>query len=201
MKSLIIGGSGFIGRNIIELLNKKGHYTVSYDIAKKDSDANDHITGNISDYDKLNSAMKDIDYIFNLAAVTAPPEFEDVNSNGYEINIMGTYNILKAAYKNNVKKVILASSSAVYGNINVPVTEDMVTNAYPNLYAVTKYTNEITARSFSLLRHLDSVYLRYFNTYGMGEHLVAGKGIFFVFGFDARIHFLLNYLIYSIEIC
>ena len=104
MKSLVIGGSGFIGRNIIELLNKKGHYTVSYDIAKKDNNANDHITGNISDYDKLHSAMKGIDYVFNLAAVTAPPEFEDINSNGYEINVMGTYNILKAAYKNNVKK-------------------------------------------------------------------------------------------------
>ena len=47
--------------------------------------------------------MKGIDYVFNLAAVTSPPEFEDINSNGYEINIMGTYNILKAAYKNNVK--------------------------------------------------------------------------------------------------
>ena len=170
MKSLVIGGSGFIGRNIIGLLNKKGHYTISYDIAKKDNDANEHIIGNISDYDKLNITMKGIDYVFNLAAVTSPPEFEDIDSDGYEINIMGTYNILKAAYKNNVKKVILASSSAVYGNINVPVKEDMVTDAYPNLYAVTKYTNEITARSFSLLRHLDSVYLRYFNTYGLGEN-------------------------------
>ena len=170
MKSLVIGGSGFIGRNIIELLNKNGHYTVSYDITKKDNNANDHITGNISDYDKLNSSMKDIDYVFNLAAVTSPPEFEDINSNGYEINIMGTYDIFKAASNNNVKKVLLASSSVVYGNINVPVKEDMVTNAYPNLYAVTKYTNEITARSFSLLRHLDSVYLRYFNTYGIGEN-------------------------------
>ncbi len=170
MKSLVIGGSGFIGRNIIEILNRKGFYTVSYDIAKKYNDANEHIIGNILDFEKINSSLKDIDYIFNLAAVTSPPEFEDINSNGYEVNVIGTYNILKAAYKNNVKKVILASSSAVYGNINVPVKEDMVTNAYPNLYAVTKYTNEITARSFSLLRHLDSVYLRYFNTYGTGEN-------------------------------
>jgi hypothetical protein len=68
MKSLVIGGSGFIGRNIIELLNRKGHYTVSYDIAKKDNDANEHINGNISDYDKLNNSMKGIDYVFNLAA-------------------------------------------------------------------------------------------------------------------------------------
>ena len=170
MKSLVIGGSGFIGRNIIEILNRKGFYTVSYDIAKKYNDANEHIIGNILDFEKINSSLKDIDYIFNLAAVTSPPEFEDINSNGYEVNVIGTYNILKAAYKNNVKKVILASSSAVYGNINVPVKEDMVTNAYPNLYAVTKYTNEITARSFSLLRHVDSVYLRYFNTYGTGEN-------------------------------
>ena len=150
MKSLVIGGSGFIGRNIIDLLNKKGHYTVSYDMAEKDNDANDHVIGNISDFNKLNVSMKDIDYVFNLAAVTSPPQFEDIDSDGYEINIMGTYNILKAAFKNNVKKVILASSSAVYGNINFPVKEYMATDAYQNLYAVTKYTNEITARSFSL---------------------------------------------------
>ena len=122
------------------------------------------------DLEKLSKAMNDIDYVFNLAAVTSPPEFEDIDSKGYEINIMGTYNILKSAYKNNVKRVILASSSAIYGNIKIPATEDMITNSYPNLYAVTKYTNEITARSFSLLRHLDSVYLRYFNTYGSGEN-------------------------------
>ena len=189
MKSLVIGGSGFIGRNIIDLLNKKGHYTVSYDIAEKDNDANDNVIGNISDFDKLKVSMKDIDYVFNLAAVTSPPEFEDIDSNGYEINIMGTYNILKAAYKNNVKKVILASSSAVYGNIDVPVREDMVTDEYPNLYAVTKYTNEITARSFSLLRHLDSVYLRYFNTYGTGENSKgAYSSIFHKFIDDLRNH-------------
>lgn len=170
MKSLIIGGSGFIGRNIIDLLNKKQYYTISYDISEKNDDANEYINGDIMDFEKLNKSMKDIDYVFNLASVTSPPQFEDIDSKGYEINIMGTYNILKAAYKNNVKKVILASSSAVYGDIKVPAKEDMVTDAYPNLYAVTKYTNELTARSFSLLRHLDSVYLRYFNTYGNGEN-------------------------------
>ena len=160
---------------------------LSYDIAGKDNDANDHVIGNISDFNKLNASMKDIDYVFNLAAVTAPPQFEDIDSNGYEINVMGTYNILKAAFKNNVKKVILASSSAVYGNIDVPAREDMVTDAYPNLYAVTKYTNEITARSFSLLRHLDSVYLRYFNTYGTGENSKgAYSSIFHKFIDDLR---------------
>ena len=170
MKALVIGGSGFIGRNIIELLNQKKYYTVSYDIADRNNNANEHINGDMLDLDKLSKAMKDIDYVFNLAAVTSPPEFEDIDSKGYEINIMGTYNILKSAYKNNIKKVILASSSAIYGDIKTPATEDMITDSYPNLYAVTKYTNEITGRSFSLLRHLDSVYLRYFNTYGNGEN-------------------------------
>ena len=146
MKSLIIGGSGFIGRNIIDLLNRKGHYTVSYDIAKKDNDANDHIKGNISDFNKLNISMKDIDYVFNLAAVTSPPEFEDIDSNGYEINVMGTYNILKAAFKNNVKKVILASSSAVYGNIDVPAKEDRFWRApkFPKIPPESTLRNQIS---------------------------------------------------------
>ena len=170
MKALVVSGSGFIGRNIIELLNKKKYYTVSYDMAAKNNNAIEHIIGNIMDYEKLDHSMKDIDYVFNLAAVTSPPQFEDIDGNGYEINIMGTYNILKAAYKNNVKKVILASSSAIYGDTEKQVTESMITDSYPNLYAVTKYTNELTARSFSLLRKLDSVYLRYFNTYGPGEN-------------------------------
>ena len=170
MKALVIGGSGFIGRNIIELLNQKQYYTVSYDIADRNNNANEHINGNMLDLEKLSKSMKDVDYVFNLAAVTSPPEFEDIDSKGYEINIIGTYNILKSAYKKNVKKVILASSSAIYGNIKTPATEDVITDSYPNLYAVTKYTNEITARSFSLLRNLDSVYLRYFNTYGSGEN-------------------------------
>ncbi len=67
--------------------------------------------------------MRDIDYVFNPAAVTSPPEFEDIDGKGYEINIMGTYNILKAAYKNNVKKVILASSSAIYGDTDAQTDE------------------------------------------------------------------------------
>ena len=107
MKALVIGGSGFIGRNIIELLNKKEYYTLSYDMADKNNNAIENITGSIMDYEKLENSMKDIDYVFNLAAVTSPPEFEDIDGNGYEINIMGTYNILKAAYKNNVQIAIL----------------------------------------------------------------------------------------------
>ena len=46
--------------------------------------------------------MKGIDYVFNLAAVTSPSEFENIDSDGYKINIMRTYNIFKTAYKNNV---------------------------------------------------------------------------------------------------
>jgi nucleoside-diphosphate-sugar epimerase len=170
MNSLVIGGSGFIGRNIIKELNKKGHYTISYDIEDKNNESNEHIKGNIMDYDKLYNSMKNIDYVFNLAAVTSPPQFEDIDGNGYEVNIMGTYNILKSAVKNNIKKVILASSSAIYGNIEEETKEDMEIDTYPNLYPVTKFTNELTARSFSLMHHLDSVYLRYFNTYGNDEN-------------------------------
>ena len=108
MKSLVIGGSGFIGRNTIDLLNKTGHYIVSYEIAEKDNYANDHVIGNISDHNKLNASMKGIDYVFNLAAATSPSHFKDIDSDSCEINIMRTYNLLKDAFKNYVKKVIPA---------------------------------------------------------------------------------------------
>jgi UDP-glucose 4-epimerase len=104
MKVPVIGSSGFIGRNIIELLNKKEYYTVLYNIADKHNNAIENITGNIMDYKTLENSFKDIDYVFNLATVISPQEFENIDGKGYKINIMGTYIIPKAAYKNNVKK-------------------------------------------------------------------------------------------------
>ena len=57
------------------MLNKKEYYTISNDIADKNNNIIEHITGNIMDYEKLENSIKDIDCMFNLAATTSPPEF------------------------------------------------------------------------------------------------------------------------------
>lgn len=169
VKILVTGGSGFIGSNIRKECEKIGWETISLDLVqKKESETN--VKGSIEDFDLLLKLTKDVDIVFHEAAVTSPPEFESVARSSFQINVNGTLNVLTAAVKGGVKKVVLASSSAVYGDINVPGKEDMMMPAYGNLYPLTKSINEQTASYFSRTGNLETVCLRYFNTYGLGEN-------------------------------
>ncbi|MCL4332751.1 MAG: NAD-dependent epimerase/dehydratase family protein [Candidatus Thermoplasmatota archaeon] len=172
MKVLVTGGSGFIGRNITRQCRERGWETVSFD-TESEGDADNHVTGSVLDFDLLRKAMKGCDYAFHLAATTSPPQFEEAGNNGYEVNVMGTFNTLQAAYENGVMKVVLASSSAIYGDMTEAANEDMLPNAYKNAYPVTKKVNEITAKFFSSSSRVETVALRYFNTYGIGENTKA----------------------------
>ena len=169
MHVLVTGGSGFIGRNIVKVLKEQGNEVGSLDIRDKNSISDYHIMSDVRNLKMLEKACNGIDYVFHLAAVTSPPEFENLNGEGYEVNVMGTYNVLAASAKNNVKRVILASSSSVYGDITEAARESEMTAAYSNFYPMTKKINEMTARLFNKYG-LEALSLRYFNTYGVGEN-------------------------------
>ena len=169
MNILVTGGSGFIGRNIVKILKEEGNTVGTYDIRDKNSVSDYHIMSDVRNLKMLEKACSGIDYVFHLAAVTSPPEFENLTGEGYEVNVMGTYNVLAASAKNNVKRVILASSSSVYGDIREAARESEIPAAYSNFYPMTKRINEMTARLFNQYG-LETVSLRYFNTYGVGEN-------------------------------
>ena len=169
MNILVTGGSGFIGRNIVKMLKEEGNTVGTYDIRDKNSVSDYHIMSDVRNLKMLEKACSGIDYVFHLAAVTSPPEFENLTGEGYEVNVMGTYNVLAASAKNNVKRVILASSSSVYGDIREAAKEPELPAAYSNLYPMTKRINEMTANLFNQYG-LETVSLRYFNTYGVGEN-------------------------------
>ena len=169
MNILVTGGSGFIGRNIVKILKEEGNSIGTYDIKDKNSESDYHIMNDVRNLKMLEKACSGIDYVFHLAAVTSPPEFENLTGEGYEVNVMGTYNVLAASAKNNVKRVILASSSSVYGNIREAAREPELPAAYSNFYPMTKRINEMTAELISKYG-LETVSLRYFNTYGTGEN-------------------------------
>ena len=171
MKAIITGGSGFIGRHIIGECKKRGWETVSFDAVEKNSDADSHVMGSVLDYSLLKRTMEGSDYVFHLAATTSPPQFEVLGSNGYEVNVMGTYNVLQAASDSGLRKVVIASSSAIYGDMISAAAENASPEAYRNMYPVTKKINEITAKFFS--SRIETVALRYFNTYGIGENSKA----------------------------
>ena len=92
-----------------------------------------------------------------------------MTGDGYEVNVIGTYNVLAASAKNNVKRVILASPSSIYGDIKQAAVETMIPEMYSNFYPMTKRINEMTARLFNQYG-LETVSLGYFNTYELGEN-------------------------------
>ena len=169
MNILVTGGSGFIGRNIVKILKEEGNTVGTYDISDKNSVSDYHIMSDVRNLKMLEKACSEIDYVFHLAAVTSPPEFENLTGEGYEVNVIGTYNVLAASAKNNVKRVILASSSSIYGDMKQAAVETQLPKTYSNFYPMTKLINEMTAGLISK-GGLETVSLRYFNTYGVGEN-------------------------------
>ena len=117
----------------------------------------------------VQSSRKGIDYVFHLAAVTSPPEFENPLGEGYGVNVQGTYNVLAASAASGVRRVILASSSSIYGSDTETMREDYLPSTYTNLHPLSKRINEMTANIFQEYS-LETVSLRYFNTYGVDEN-------------------------------
>jgi UDP-glucose 4-epimerase len=165
MNILITGGEGFIGRNLKDQLLRENNEVLTLDITGKPI-----FKCTILNYSDVLEATKNIDVIFHLAATTSPPQFESDLFTGFDTNVKGTLNVLNAAVFHGVKRIILASSSAVYGDIKVPGNEDMKIFGHNNMYATTKLFDEYLGRYFSLRDEIEVVSLRYFNVYGNGEN-------------------------------
>ena len=173
-KALVTGGAGFIGSHLVEgLLSEGCQVSVIDDLStgrlSNLSHIKKHITfyqADIRDQETLAKAVKDCDIIFHQAAVVSVPKTVDKPVDSAMVNEMGTLFVLEAAKKNNVKRVVLASSSAVYGDDPVlPKHENM--NPKPQSpYAVQKLSGEFYARLYHDLYGLETVSLRYFNVYG-----------------------------------
>lgn len=172
-KVVVTGGLGFIGSHLVEKLSEDNLVIVIDDQSTGTVD-------NIKDFNlsKIDTTLGDItsidleeifdgcDYIFHLAAVTSVPKSVDDPLNSNEVNIRGTLRVLEAARDANVKKVVFASSSAVYGETeSLPINENNPLNPL-SPYAVTKATGELYCNVFSEIYGLSTISLRYFNVFG-----------------------------------
>ncbi len=174
MKYFITGGCGFIGSHIAEELVKKGETVIVYDNLSSGYEHNIRhirntstlIKGDIRDFDVLSDAMKGADYVFHEAALVSVFDSVDRPEDNHSINITGTMNVLLAARENKVRRVVMASSAAVYGNDPVlPKTEQMLPQP-ESPYALSKITGEYYMRVFSDIYNVETVSLRYFNVFG-----------------------------------
>ena len=126
------------------------------------------VNGSVMNYDLVLELTKDCDYIFHQAALSSSPMFVDDPRLGMDVNIMGFMNIMEAAKRNNVKKVIYASSSSLYNGLPTPYRES--DNIRPKtFYESSFYCRETIAQTYRLEYGLDSIGLRYFSVYGPNE--------------------------------
>ncbi len=171
---LVTGGAGFIGSHIAERLVRDGYNVKIFDNFSTGKEENieeikknvEIIKGDMQEKEQVWEALKGIDYVFHEAAMTSVEESIKNPARCWKINITGTVHLLNGAVKNNVKRVVLASSAAVYGgNMQLPKKEDMEPNPV-SPYGNSKAMNELSAQQYGQSQALDCICLRYFNVYG-----------------------------------
>jgi len=161
---LVTGGSGFIGSNVIDEL-MKSFKVVNLDLKPSKNSVIEQIIGDIRDKELVEQVVEKCDAIIHLAAQISVPLSIDNPQKTFEINVQGTQNIIDAAHKFGIKRLIMASSAAVYGGAsNLPLTEESAGQCL-SPYAQSKWENEsqiILARESGL----EAAALRFFNVYG-----------------------------------
>ena len=171
-KVLVTGGAGFIGSHLVRALLEKGYdvhvidnYAGGRFPERVSADAVYH-EGDITDAPFVAEVMKDVQFVFHLAALPRVQYsiLHPLETN--HTNVTGTLTVLKAATDAGVKRVIYSASSSAYGDQeHMPLMEDMA--AHPKSpYALQKYIGELYCRVFSEIYALETVSLRYFNVYG-----------------------------------
>jgi len=184
-KCLVIGGAGFIGSFVVaELLKENVKQVVIYDnltrgkkdyleTSLKDPRCSFYPAGgDIREIDVLNDAMKGMDYVFCLAALWLL-HCKDYPRTAFDVNIAGTFNVLEACVKNNIKKLVWSSSASVYGDaVELPMTESHPFNN-KNFYGATKIAGEAMATAFNDRYGLKVIGLRYMNVYGPHQDQTA----------------------------
>jgi UDP-glucose 4-epimerase len=168
---LVTGGAGFIGSHLVRALLEQGDFVRvldNFSTGKRENLAGlnvELVEGDLRAPASLAAAVKDIDIIFHEAAFVSVPQSMADPLPCFEINQRGTEFLLEAARKAGVKRVVLASSAAVYGDSDVRCDEQTPLRPL-SPYAVSKRVDELYAELYTRSFGLEVVALRYFNVYG-----------------------------------
>jgi len=173
-KYLVTGGGGFIGSHMVDELLSRGHEVKVLhnsstgrreNIAHVASDI-ELVEGDVRSYERANTAVNGVDVVIRLAALPSVPRSVQDPLTTTEVNVTGTLNVLLASRDREVRRVVLASSSSVYGtNDFLPKHEELVPHPI-SPYGVSKLAAEQYAMAFDAVYGLEAVALRYFNVFG-----------------------------------
>ncbi len=174
MKALVTGGAGFIGSHLVEALCRRGVRTVVLDDLSSGSRANlagadaafEFIEGSVTDPASVRRAVAGCDRVFHLAALVSVPQSVAQPVESHRRNVLGTLEVLEAACAAGVRRIVLASSSAVYGDGPEPCKREDLPSRPLSPYALQKLAAEQYAGLFHRLYGLETVALRFFNVFG-----------------------------------
>ena len=173
---LVTGGAGFIGSHIVEALIARGDRVRALDNFTTGKRTNlAHLSGvevcegDIRDAALVQQVMTDVDDVIHQAAQVSVTQSMLDPITTHDVNVTGTLNLLKAAHERRVKRFVLASSCAVYGNnAELPLNESSALRPL-SPYAASKLVSEIYCQMFQQVFGLPTVCLRYFNVYGLRQ--------------------------------
>jgi UDP-glucose 4-epimerase len=171
---LVTGGAGFIGSHIVDELVRRGERVRvldNFSTGRPDNlraaiGAIELIEGDIREWETVRRAVEGVDYVLHQAAIVSVPQSMNDPITTHAVNVDGALNLLLAARQFNVKRVVLASSCAVYGdNDDLPLKECSITHPL-SPYAASKLAGEVYGQTLYRAYGLPTVCLRYFNVYG-----------------------------------
>ena len=178
MKSLVTGGAGFIGSNLVDRLLTLGHEVVVID--NEYSDAHDQFYWNeqaqnyhydIRDYDSTRPLYDGVDYVFHIAAEARIQPAIENPIEAVSINSVGTCTVLQCAREAGVKRVMYSSTSSAYGLKNELPNVETQPDDCLNPYSISKTNGEKLCSMYTDLYGLPTVIFRYFNVYGERQPL------------------------------
>jgi UDP-glucose 4-epimerase len=172
MHVLVTGGAGFIGSHLVAALVAAGAQVRVLDNFRTGKPENlaglpvELIDGDVAELAVVQTAVAHCTHIFHLAAMVSVPESVKNPALNHRINVTGTFNVFEAARQAGVKRVVYASSSAVYGDLpQLPTPEEGIV-APISPYGAAKWINEITAATYRTTFGLEAIGLRYMNVFG-----------------------------------
>ena len=173
IKTIVTGGCGFIGSHIVDrLIEMNCQVLVIDDLSASENEKfyfnekAEYHKIDICEKDKIDSLFENVDYVFHLAAESRIQPAIKNPSRAYNVNVIGTLNILELSRKYKIKRVMYSSTSSVYGLTNQLPTSESVSIDCLNPYAHSKYTGEELFRQYWKEYNVDSVIFRYFNVFG-----------------------------------
>jgi UDP-glucose 4-epimerase len=184
--SLVTGGAGFIGSNLVDLLLRHGHPVTVLDNLSSGYRANlrsevRFVDADIRDETAVDRAVADADVVFHLAASVGNRRSIDHPIDDADVNVLGTLRVLEACRRHGVRKLVFSSSAGIFGELKMlPIREDHP--AEPDSpYGASKLAAEKLCLVYAKLHRIECVCLRYFNVYGPNQRYDAYGNVIPIF--------------------